>query len=180
MPRLEALYISPTPANDILITPKLTLLALSNIAGHCRSMRHIALFLDTSAVRLPPHEFSLHSFSSSLRTVDFGLSAAEKPQAVALRLIRVFPHPPPKILCEDGTAFRLQPISDELAARLEKVRKQWKIVWARMKEFRPFVSAIERSTRETDELVRSHELSLRCPNRVSILDSYRKLKRGEG
>lgn len=159
MPLLESLHISPTPTDDIHLIPNLTLLALSNIASHCRSMKHIALFIDASVARLPSHKHPLYSFSSSLETVDFGLSAVDKPEAVALRLIRMFQHPLPQISCHYPQGAASQSSSDEFAARLLQVREQWKLVYIQMEELELFLSALEQTSRETGEFtrIRSHE-----------------------
>lgn len=152
MPYLEALSISPDPSDEFLSPPKLSLLALSSLAGHCAFIQHIGLFVDVSPERLPTHHVPLHTFSRSLQTINFGLSPAEEPDAIAFRLFRMFPHPLPEFQCIGHPKAWGPRSSGTVRRRFVEVGRQWEIVRTKIENLRPFASAVAQDVRHVDEL----------------------------
>lgn len=149
MPHLEELSISPDPTSELSAAPKLTLHALSNIASHCRSLKHVGLYVNVSPECLPSRTTPLNAFSRALKTVNFGLSPAERPEKIALRLIRIFQRHLPLVLNATPTNIWVGIMPAEVKERFIKVQEQWSSVHSCMEDLRPFIAAIEQSVRNS-------------------------------
>lgn len=144
-PKLQSLRITPNPS--IYTRPSATLLALSNIAAHCRDIQNVTIPVDTTIDALPAHHTVLHPFSASLQVLSFGPCEAQQPLETAFRLARML------IWCDAAIQVGI-PLDDDLSEESELSRlygvamRDWAEVARVLDGMRPSFEAIKKGQRE--------------------------------
>lgn len=146
LPGLRVLGISPDP--ELCNPPLATLLALSNIAVHCRCIQQIEIFVDIS--QLPSDDTILHPFSASLDSIFFGpstLGPLDYPEDVGYVLCRMLLWCRAEIFSvftpDDGVE-----VSEEIADQYYAAKLGWNKVARTMRCLRPLLDATKASLRE--------------------------------
>lgn len=155
LPELKSLRLCPDPVDEPHSRP--TIVALHHIARNCRSIKTIAIHIDTTIRTLAYLTAELTPFSKSLEEISFGLSPVSDEVQVAQQLLLLFMSSYPVLLDyrEGLTRSGRTDESETLRRCYQAARIRWGNVMNEVSKLRPFVDAVREGVKTEMALLKA-------------------------